>query len=158
MHCSPGCVSSAEIPRGYQTIRTLCIFHCSDDRFGNDLRGQTSNQILVCLYISHGHGIDAVAVSGCVDGIDGSGIAVVRHARDLAQLGFFEFRIGHDDGKRRVSGKLILHCLYGGHHIFRRAAQSGLILREQSGDPGTGLPVKTPTEREEFLTEVFSVM
>ena len=77
------------------------------------------------------------------------GIAVMRHARDFAQLRLVKGRVGDHNGKRRVSGKLVLSNPGGLFHIVHGTAQSRSFPVQQPGDLSARLPVMDIPQRVE---------
>ena len=74
-------------------------------------------------------------------GADRPGIAVVGHARDLAQPGLVKARVGHDDRERRVSHEFVVHNRVTAPHEIDRTAHRHPVLGEQAGHLCPGLPV-----------------
>ena len=70
------------------------MYGCPKDRFADHFGGQRADEILVRLHTADGYRVNAVAISRRMNRVDRPGITVVSHARDLAQLAFFEFRVG----------------------------------------------------------------
>ena len=74
-------------------------------------------------------------------GVDGTGIAIVGHAGDLAQPRLVKIRVGDHHADRGVAGEFVLDHGIALPHVFGGGAQPVLCRVQHARDLSAGLPV-----------------
>ena len=89
-----------EIFRAGQAICGISTLYGTQDRFAHNASSQCADNILVRGKLAKGYGINAVTVCRGVYRADGTGVTIVRHTSQFAELGFLERCIGEHNAVR----------------------------------------------------------
>ena len=108
---------------------------------------ERAGQVLIRVHVAGGERVNAVAVGGCVDGVDAAGQAVLRHAGDLAELRFREGGVGQDRGQGGIGQEFVFPGFRFLHHLLRGAAERFFVFREQARDLPAGVRIEHIAQR-----------
>ena len=100
-----------EIFRAGQAISGISTLYGTQDRFAHNASSQCADNILVRGKLAKRYGINAVTVCRGVYRADGTGVTIVRHTSQFAELGFLERCIGEHNADGGVADKLVFYYL-----------------------------------------------
>ena len=114
--------SFLKIGHSGKTISAICAGYSSCDRLADYFRSQRPNQILISFDLPDGYCVNAVAISRGMNRVDGTGISVMSHPGDLAELRLIKMGVCDDDTDRCIACEFVLDDRIVSTHKLRGGA------------------------------------